>query len=130
MIEVVDSVGYFTWHRICDISALRELDLSQFVRQANQQIKANMSNEKLRNRGIAAAQMIKAFGGMLAGAVLIYLGASGKVIPKGGLHASAKWGMALGDDGVRGLAIGMGVLAMVVCALWMRAAIRRISRNR
>lgn len=86
-----------------------------------------MANSNLRPRGRAAATAIKAFGGCLAGCIMIYLGISGKIIPAGGLPASAAWGRSLGDTGVRGVAIGLGAVALVACAWWMCGAIRAIA---
>ena len=80
-------------------------------------------------RRIAAVRSIKAFGGIFAGAALFYLGVTGDVIPKDGLPASATLGLMLGDNGVRAFAIVVGMLAMIGCAVWMRAELRHITRR-
>lgn len=77
-------------------------------------------------RGRALVKAIRSFSGVLAGAIMIYLGATGKIIPTGGLPKSAEWGRMLGEQGVRAVSIGIGVLFVVLFSLWARSAVKQV----
>jgi hypothetical protein len=70
--------------------------------------------------------LVKGIGGVIAGAILVYLGASGKVIPPGGLDQSAEWGRALGDSGVKLVACGLGVAAILFFGWWAVSAVKAL----
>lgn len=77
-------------------------------------------------RGLAVVRFIKGVGGVVAGLILLYLGATGKIIPAGGLDQSARWGRALGDNGVKVLACCFGAAAILFFGWWVVSAFRII----
>jgi hypothetical protein len=82
------------------------------------------SNEIQVARGVASVRLVKGVCGVIAGAILFYLGATGKVIPPGGLDQSAEWGRALGESGVKLLACGLGAAAALFFGWWTVSAVK------
>lgn len=82
------------------------------------------NNEIQVRRGVASARLIKGFGGVIAGAFLLYLGVTGKIIPPGGLDQSAEWGRALGSSGVKLISCGFGAAAVLFFGWWAVSAIK------
>ena len=89
-----------------------------------------MSTQSELARSRAAVTAFRATTGVLVGLLLVYLGATGKVIPAGGLPKSAEWGRLLGERGVCAVAIGVGIFAMVLCGWWLCNSVRTLRQNR
>ena len=81
-------------------------------------------NQVGRYRGIRSINMMKAFGVILVGVILLYLAVTDKFFPNGEIPDSATIGKALGKQGVMTVAIGIAVAAIVMGIIWFLRLLR------
>jgi len=80
--------------------------------------------EIARYRGIRSLNLMKAVICLALGGLLLWMVASGDLIPNGELPASATLGRALGKTGTTAVAIGIGVLFILIGIIWALRLIR------